>query len=71
MLLSVQESPARKRIGNGSKVQVIFGDRIKLLFIPEDSDHIPVLAAVNTEEKTTPPGRKLRDHCCIGLRCQG
>lgn len=56
MLLSVQESPARKRIGNGSKVQVIFGDRIKLLFIPEDSDHIPVLAAVNTEEKTTPPG---------------
>ena len=56
MLLSVQESPARNRIGNGSNVQVLFGDRIKLLFILEDSDHIPALAAVNTEEKTTPPG---------------
>lgn len=33
LMLSVQESLARKRIQNGSKAQLILGDRIKPLFI--------------------------------------
>lgn len=70
MLLSVQESLARRRIENGCKVQVIFGGRVQPLCILEASDQIPVLAAVNTEEKTMTLGCKLCYRCYIDLHCK-
>lgn len=66
----MQESLARRRIENGSEVQVIFGGRVQPLFILQGGDRIPVLAAVNTEEETTTPGCKLCYHCYTGLHCK-